>query len=114
MCDSDDPVDGESGVDLGFLFGNIDERGQLEDNGLLDKESKRMLSSLHRFGFGSMASEVLDKEELTKEDEGGKDYTQKSPSAVDFFDMEDAVEDVKVLLHVTIIEVEEVVVSQKA
>lgn len=69
MCDSDDPVDGEPGVDLGFLFGNIDERGQLEDDGLLDKESKRMLSSLHRFGFGSMLSEVLDKEEVSKEDE---------------------------------------------
>lgn len=74
MCDSDDPGDGESSMDLtGFLFGNIDERGQLEDDGLLDKESKRQLSSLTRFGFGSMLSEVLDKEEVSQEDrEKGK------------------------------------------
>ena len=40
------------------------------------------------------------------------DYTQKSPSAVDFFDIEDAVEDVKVLLHV-FIQAQEVVDSEK-
>uniref|UniRef100_A0A2A4K6H0 TAFII-230 TBP-binding domain-containing protein n=1 Tax=Heliothis virescens TaxID=7102 RepID=A0A2A4K6H0_HELVI len=98
MCDSDDGGDGGdggSGMDLtGFLFGNIDERGQLEDDGLLDGDSKRMLSSLTRFGFGSMLSEVLDEEEISKEDQE-KDYTQKSPSAVDFFDIDDAVDDVK-------------------
>ncbi|KAH9633342.1 hypothetical protein HF086_004056 [Spodoptera exigua] len=97
MCDSDDPGDGRSGMDLtGFLFGNIDERGQLEDDGLLDGDSKKMLSSLTRFGFGSMLSEVLDQEEVSKEDQE-KDYTQKSPSAVDFFDIDDAVDDVKEL-----------------
>lgn len=71
MCDSDDPGDhGQSGMDLtGFLFGNIDERGQLEDDGLLDGESKRMLSSLTRLGLGSMLDEVLDQEEINKEDE---------------------------------------------
>lgn len=71
MCDSDDgDGGGPSGMDLtGFLFGNIDERGQLEDDGLLDKESKRMLSSLTRFGLGSMLSEVLDDEEVSKEDQ---------------------------------------------
>lgn len=71
MCDSDDPGDqGQSGMDLtGFLFGNIDERGQLEDDGLLDGESKRMLSSLNRLGLGSMLDEVLDQEEISKEDE---------------------------------------------
>ncbi|KOB67304.1 Transcription initiation factor TFIID subunit 1 [Operophtera brumata] len=42
MCDSDDPGDnGPSGMDLtGFLFGNIDESGQLEDDGLLDDINK--------------------------------------------------------------------------
>lgn len=70
MCDSDDPGEGRSGMDLtGFLFGNIDERGQLEDDGLLDGDSKKMLSSLTRFGFGSMLSEVLDQEEVSKEDQ---------------------------------------------
>lgn len=71
MCDSDDPGDnGRTGLDLtGFLFGNIDERGQLEDDGLLDGDSKRMLSSLTRLGLGSMLSEVLDEEEPPKDDE---------------------------------------------
>lgn len=40
------------------------------------------------------------------------DYTQKSPSAVDFFDIEDAVDDVKVLLHV-FIQAKEIVDSEK-
>ncbi|XP_047505448.1 transcription initiation factor TFIID subunit 1 [Pieris napi] len=93
MCDSDDPGDQHSGMDLtGFLFGNIDERGQLEDDGLLDGDSKKMLASLNRLGLGSMLSEVLDAEEPIKEEEE-KDYSQKSPSAVDFFDIDDAVDD---------------------
>ncbi|KPJ18499.1 Transcription initiation factor TFIID subunit 1 [Papilio machaon] len=97
MCDSDDQGDhGRSGMDLtGFLFGNIDESGQLEDEGLLDGESKKMLSSLNRLGFGSMLSEVLDQDEPNPEDEE-KDYSEKSPSAVDFFDIEDVAEEVKV------------------
>ncbi|CAG4983002.1 unnamed protein product [Colias eurytheme] len=96
MCDSDDPGDqGRGGMDLtGFLFGNIDESGQLEDDGLLDGDSKRMLSSLNRLGLGSMLSEVLDQEEPNKDDEE-KDYTQKSPSAVDFFDIDDAADEDK-------------------
>lgn len=71
MCDSDDPNDhSRSGLDLtGFLFGNIDESGQLVDDGLLDGDSKRMLSSLTRLGLGSMLSEVLEQEEPIKEEE---------------------------------------------
>lgn len=70
MCDSDDAGDVNRGVDLtGFLFGNIDESGQLEDDGLLDGESKRMLSALSRLGMGAILSEVLDPEDLNKEDE---------------------------------------------
>lgn len=71
MCDSDEGGDQDrGGVDLtGFLFGNIDERGQLEDDGLLDGDSKRMLSSLTRLGLGSMLSEVLEAEESIKEEE---------------------------------------------
>ncbi|GBP21203.1 Transcription initiation factor TFIID subunit 1 [Eumeta japonica] len=99
MCDSDDPSESSrtGSVDLtGFLFGNIDESGQLEDDGLLDLESKRMLSSLSRLGLGlgSMLSEVLDPEENSKADEE-KDFSVKSPSAEDFFDIEDLAEDVQ-------------------
>ncbi|XP_068631569.1 transcription initiation factor TFIID subunit 1 [Battus philenor] len=96
MCDSDDQADnGRPGLDLtGFLFGNIDETGQLEDDGLLDGESKRMLSSLNRLGLGSMLSEVLDQDEPNQEDEE-KDYNEKSPSAVDYFDIDDVAEEIK-------------------
>ncbi|CAH2037396.1 unnamed protein product, partial [Iphiclides podalirius] len=96
MCDSDDQAEhGRSGMDLtGFLFGNIDETGQLEDDGLLDGDSKRMLSSLNRLGLGSMLSEVLEQDEPNQEDEE-KDYTEKSPSAVDYFDIDDVAEEVK-------------------
>ncbi|XP_041978087.1 transcription initiation factor TFIID subunit 1 isoform X2 [Aricia agestis] len=97
MCDSDDPSDqGRSGLDLtGFLFGNIDESGQLEDDGLLDGDSKRMLSSLSRLGLGSMLSEVLEEQEPNNDDED-KDYNEKSPSAVDFFDTEEVAEEEQV------------------
>ncbi|XP_030020533.1 transcription initiation factor TFIID subunit 1 isoform X3 [Manduca sexta] len=96
MCDSDDPGEhSRPGGDLiGFLFGNVDESGQLEDDGLLDGDSKRMLSSLSRLGLGSILSEVLEHEEPNKEDEE-KDYTEKSPSAIDFFDTDDVAEDIK-------------------
>lgn len=71
MCDSDDAGDvGRGEVDLtGFLFGNIDESGQLEDDELLDGDSKRMLSALSRLGMGAILSEVLDPGDLSKEDE---------------------------------------------
>ncbi|XP_013199879.1 transcription initiation factor TFIID subunit 1 isoform X2 [Amyelois transitella] len=95
MCDSDDPEDHGPTMDLtGFLFGNIDESGQLEDDELLDGDSKKMLASLNRLGLGSMLSEVLDAEEPNKDDEE-KDYNEKSPSAVDFFDIDDVAEEPK-------------------
>ncbi|XP_053607515.1 transcription initiation factor TFIID subunit 1 isoform X2 [Plodia interpunctella] len=95
MCDSDDPGDHGQTMDLtGFLFGNIDESGQLEDDELLDGDSKKMLASLNRLGLGSMLSEVLDAEEPIK-DEEEKDYNEKSPSAVDFFDIDDVAEEPK-------------------
>ncbi|VVD00816.1 transcription initiation factor TFIID subunit 1 isoform X1 [Leptidea sinapis] len=94
--DSDDGGDqGSSGIDLtGFLFGNIDDSGQLEDDGLLDGDSKKMLSSLSRLGLGSLISEVLEQEDPSI-DEDDKDFSQKSPSAEDFFDIDDAAEDEK-------------------
>lgn len=47
MADSDDDMhDSDGGVNLtGFLFGNIDETGQLESD-VLDPESQKHLSSL--------------------------------------------------------------------
>jgi transcription initiation factor TFIID subunit 1 len=66
MVDSDDDREGSSdpGIDLtGFLFGNIDESGQLE-NDVLDNESKRHLASLSRLGLSSILKEVIDVEQV--------------------------------------------------
>lgn len=53
-----------------FLFGNIDENGQLEDD-VLDEESKRHLSSLDRFGI--IPLDEINDENDDYDDEGGKD-----------------------------------------
>lgn len=46
--DSDSDNENENGVNLtGFLFGNVDSAGRLE-NELFDSESKKQLSSLAR------------------------------------------------------------------
>nr|CAD7459086.1 unnamed protein product [Timema tahoe] len=105
MVDSDDDRDG---IDLtGFLFGNIDESGQLEDD-FLDSESKRHLSSLGRLGLQSLLREVIDGEQIEersdsdsdddhryKEKDSSKDenYDIKSPSAVDYSDITELADD---------------------
>lgn len=50
MADSDeDSIDNNDGLDLtGFLFGNIDESGQLESD-ILDSEEQKYLSSLGKY-----------------------------------------------------------------
>lgn len=51
MGDSDDDQANEDGVNLtGFLFGNIDESGQLEGD-VLDRESQKQLASLGKYEF---------------------------------------------------------------
>lgn len=75
-----------------FMFGNIDESGQLENDDLLDKDTKKYLASLSKLGFSSMVSEVIDSSELQGV-KNGHEYTniidEKSPSARDFFDIEE-------------------------
>ncbi|XP_069701181.1 transcription initiation factor TFIID subunit 1 isoform X2 [Periplaneta americana] len=123
MGDSDDEREGSSdpGIDLtGFLFGNIDETGQLEDD-VLDNESKRHLASLSRLGLSSILKEVIDvdhvkvKSESDSDDEDVKDrgqdnqqqqhedasiaikeenYDIKSPSAIDYSDINELADDV--------------------
>lgn len=75
MGDSDDDREGSSdpGIDLtGFLFGNIDESGQLE-NDVLDNESKRHLASLSRLGLSSILKEVIDVEHVKAESDSDSD-----------------------------------------
>lgn len=71
MVDSDCDDEG-TGVDLtGFLFGNIDDSGHLEDDDLLDGESKRMLGSLGRLGLGSLLAEVIESGDDNSQDANG-------------------------------------------
>ncbi|XP_077286335.1 TATA-box binding protein associated factor 1 isoform X2 [Arctopsyche grandis] len=89
-----DCEDEGTGVDLtGFLFGNIDDSGHLEDDDLLDGESKRMLGSLGRLGLGSLLAEVIESGDDDSQD--ANDYQQKSPSAVDYFDFAELAEDIE-------------------
>lgn len=82
MGDSDDDRDGSSdaGIDLtGFLFGNIDESGQLE-NDVLDNESKRHLASLSRLGLSSILKEVIDEEQVkVRSDSDSEENREQEP-----------------------------------
>lgn len=111
MGDSDDDEHTSSSFQLtSILFGNIDESGQLEDD-LLDSVSKRHLASLARLGLSSLINELIDDAELGDKsiqtgetvDEGNsqqsnsehlsEDYDIKSPSAVDYSDINELAED---------------------
>ncbi|XP_025197408.1 transcription initiation factor TFIID subunit 1 [Melanaphis sacchari] len=79
-----------------FMFGNIDESGQLENDDLLDKDTKKYLASLSKLGFSSMVSEVIDSSELRGIENGHEDSNtvdEKSPTAQDFFDIDELAEE---------------------
>lgn len=91
----------------GFLFGNIDEHGRLE-NDFLDPESKRNLHQLNHLGIGSMWKEITDDVEADDSNDGkqslrggddeetsqsDEEYTKKLPSSVDYFDFEELADD---------------------
>ncbi|CAH1777107.1 unnamed protein product [Owenia fusiformis] len=76
----------------GFLFGNIDDHGQLEDD-LLDEESKRHLGGLNSLGgLGTLVQEIKENEDLT--DQSQDDTDVKAESAVDYSDIKEVAEDV--------------------
>lgn len=75
-----------------FMFGNVDENGQLEDDDILDNDSKKYLASLSKLGFNSVVSEVIDSSELQEYNNGQADingFNVKSETAEDFFDMDE-------------------------
>lgn len=79
-----------------FMFGNIDESGQLEDDDVLDNDTKKYLASLSKLGFGSMVSEVIGSSELQGVENGHEDtnsLNEKSPTAQDFFDIDELAEE---------------------
>ncbi|XP_049784763.1 transcription initiation factor TFIID subunit 1 isoform X1 [Schistocerca cancellata] len=121
MGDSDDEKSDPEMHLTGFLFGNIDESGQLE-NDVLDSESKRHLASLSRLGFSSFVRELIgidqdvgksdsdsdNESELRSQEHcsaesqrslndtqstNDENYAVKSPSAVDYSDITELAEE---------------------
>ncbi|CAH1372514.1 unnamed protein product [Tenebrio molitor] len=118
MSDSDEDNynKDEDCVDLtGFLFGNINEQGELESD-VLDTESQKQLSNLGKLGLGSTLKEMIGVENITKEDSDSDydmqdvektkfeensseansqndDMEAKSPSAIDFSDINELAEE---------------------
>lgn len=79
-----------------FMFGNIDENGLLENDDLLDNDTKKYLASLPKLGFNSIVSEVISSPELQGVENGHEDingFNQKSPTAQDFFDIDELAEE---------------------
>jgi transcription initiation factor TFIID subunit 1 len=96
MGDSDDDREGSSdpGIDLtGFLFGNIDESGQLEDD-VLDNESKRHLASLSRLGLSSILKEVIDVEQVKFRSESDSEE-DREPKEQEPFPQQDVSETIR-------------------
>ncbi|CAH1267254.1 TAF1 [Branchiostoma lanceolatum] len=101
--DSGDEDDREPPLSLtGFLFGNIDQKGQLEDDDVLDQESKRHLNQLNSLGgFGSLVQEITADTDNYGDDEqdsqtSSSGWVLNSPSAVDYSDINEAVDEQEV------------------
>lgn len=112
MGDSDEENEKDlaSGLNItGFLFGNIDDDGQLEDD-IMDPEAKQQLSSLSRLGLSSFISEMIKNESATEEKEDNEaehesedqneavndkdtDCIAKLPTAQDFSDINELADD---------------------
>ncbi|XP_037910415.1 transcription initiation factor TFIID subunit 1 isoform X2 [Hermetia illucens] len=103
--DSDDE---RSDVDLtGFLFGNIDSAGRLEDD-IFDSEVKKQLGSLSRLGLNALLDEVIQTNEEDDEERNGNeedsddsqksdDFAKKDDDAVDYSDINELAEDCPVI-----------------
>uniref|UniRef100_A0A1Q3F465 Transcription initiation factor TFIID subunit n=1 Tax=Culex tarsalis TaxID=7177 RepID=A0A1Q3F465_CULTA len=96
----------------GFLFGNVDEHGRLE-NDFLDEEAKQHLSSLSRMGLSSFLADVLtdgtekpqqqdsdsddssssDDRRFDDPDEDNANYRVKADDAVDYSDFNELAEE---------------------
>lgn len=91
----DDDEEDKSISLTGFLFGNIDTKGELDED-FLDEESKRHLGSLELLGgIGSMVKEITDSEDGDRSDslDGGDNYSNKASTAVDYSDINETVEE---------------------
>ncbi|XP_055004851.1 transcription initiation factor TFIID subunit 1 isoform X2 [Boleophthalmus pectinirostris] len=100
MSDSDSDEDQDRPFSItGFLFGNINEDGQLEGDSVLDNESKKHLAGLGNLGLGSLITEITANEEDSAEetkdssvvDEEG--WVKSTEDAVDYSDISEVAED---------------------
>jgi transcription initiation factor TFIID subunit 1 len=120
MADSEEDNDRELETEMnlaGFMFGNIDENGQLEDD-ILDSNAKQHLASLCQLGLSSFLHEIMsedtnngkNKDLESKKEQNNKqliengqasqiendkdiDYLTKDPKALDFSDINELAED---------------------
>ncbi|XP_012780796.2 transcription initiation factor TFIID subunit 1 isoform X6 [Maylandia zebra] len=96
--DSDDDQDRPFSI-TGFLFGNINEDGQLEDDSVLDNESKKHLAGLGTLGLGSLITEITANEDDDKEENrdptsvDAEGWVKSTEDAVDYSDISEVAED---------------------
>uniref|UniRef100_A0A671VM87 Transcription initiation factor TFIID subunit n=1 Tax=Sparus aurata TaxID=8175 RepID=A0A671VM87_SPAAU len=94
MSDSDSDDDQGRPFSLtGFLFGNINEDGQLEDDSVLDNESKKHLAGLGTLGLGSLITEITANEEEDQEEGRDSGWVKSTDDAVDYSDISEVAED---------------------
>ncbi|KAL0994301.1 hypothetical protein UPYG_G00120420 [Umbra pygmaea] len=100
MSDSDSDEDQDRPFSLtGFLFGNINEDGQLEGDSVLDTESKKHLAGLGSLGLGNLITEITASGEGDIDgdgDMGGTDaegWVKNDADAVDYSDISEVAED---------------------
>uniref|UniRef100_A0A8C5BN99 Transcription initiation factor TFIID subunit n=1 Tax=Gadus morhua TaxID=8049 RepID=A0A8C5BN99_GADMO len=98
-CMSDSDSDEEQGRPFsltGFLFGNINEDGQLEDDSVLDDESKKHLAGLGSLGLGSLLTDITASEEEDRDDSDRCDdegWVKSTEDAIDYSDISEVAED---------------------
>uniref|UniRef100_A0A8C9TLQ7 Transcription initiation factor TFIID subunit n=1 Tax=Scleropages formosus TaxID=113540 RepID=A0A8C9TLQ7_SCLFO len=95
MSDSDSDEDQDRPFSLtGFLFGNINEDGQLEDDSVLDTESKKHLAGLGSLGLGTLITEITASEEdVAEEERDPSGWVKSTEDAVDYSDINEVAED---------------------
>ncbi|XP_076843772.1 transcription initiation factor TFIID subunit 1 isoform X1 [Brachyhypopomus gauderio] len=99
MSDSDSDEDQDRPFHLtGFLFGNINEDGQLEDDSVLDTESKKHLAGLGSLGLSSLITEITATEDDAAEDRDQSStdadgWVKSTEDAVDYSDISEVAED---------------------
>uniref|UniRef100_A0A8C4SNE0 Transcription initiation factor TFIID subunit 1 n=1 Tax=Erpetoichthys calabaricus TaxID=27687 RepID=A0A8C4SNE0_ERPCA len=78
----------------GFLFGNINEDGQLEDDSVLDTESKKHLAGLGSLGLGNLITEITaNEDEQCEDDRDSARWVKSTDDAVDYSDISEVAED---------------------